>query len=179
MANIQNIQPGNQFYLRLLNPFDPVMWDFSIFTSDPIIIPEVEYPDYDIDDFLKVNAVEFIGYVEPGKTLHPLYKAFEKVATSLVNYEILGEDEELWKHLVSMWIAHNLEMAMARMKNQADEVSLTPEKAEEKKITYKCTEMEGSEFMVTKYGFAFWSIYKHFAKFRFWGVYTPRGLDNK
>ena len=174
-----NVHPSNQFYLRLINPYDPVMWDFSIFTTAPTPIPEVEYPDYDITDFLNTDAVEFQGYIEEGMTLHPLYKAFEKVATSLVNYEILGEDEGLWKHLVSMWIAHNLEMAMARMKNQADEISLTPEKHEDKKITYKCSEMEGSEFMVTKYGFTFWTIYEKFAKFRFWGVYTPRGLDNK
>lgn len=177
--DFKNIQPSNQFFLRLINPYDPVMWNFSIFTTHPTPIPEVEYPDYYIEDFLKTHAVEFQGYIEEGMTLNPLYKVFEKIATSLVNYVLLGEDEDLWKHLVSLWIAHNLEMAMARMKNQADEISLTPEKSEDKKITYNCGELEGSDLMVTKYGFAFWSVYKPFLKFRFFGVYTPRGLDDK
>jgi hypothetical protein len=169
--------PGNQFFLRIINPYDPIMWDFTIFLPPEAPPEPIEKPEYSIDDFLKTDAVEFLGYVEPGKTLNPLFEAFKSIAISMVNYELVGQDDSLWKHLVSLYIAHNMEMAMARLKNQADEISLTPEKDKEKKIEYSCGNIEGSEFMATKYGFAFWTIYRHYLKFRFWGVYTPRGYN--
>ena len=172
-----NTHPGNQFYLRLINPYDPVMWNFSIFFEPPEPLPEIEYPEYTIEDFLKTDAIEFLGYVESGKTLNPLFGAFKEIATSLVNYELVGQDDNIWKRLVSLYIAHNLEMAMARMKNQADEISLTPEKSSDKKIEYKCGTLEGDDLRVTKYGYAFWSLYKPYLRFRFFGVYTPRGYN--
>jgi len=167
----------NQFYLRLINPYDPVMWDFELLLQPETPIKEVEYPDYTIDDFVNVHGVEFLGYVEPGKTLNPLFEAIKGFATKMVNYELVGEDEDTWKHLVSLYIGHHLEMAMARLKNQADEIALTPEKPKEKRITYTFGEHEKTEYEQTKYGFAFWSLYKNYLKFRFWGVYTPRGYN--
>jgi hypothetical protein len=176
VSPIFNTTP-NQFFLRIINPYDPVMWDFQLVFQPDTPIKEVEYPDYTIDDFVKTNAVEFLGYIEEGKTLNPLFNVLTEIATSVVNYEILGEDDATWKHLVSLYIAHHLEMAMARLKNQADEISMTPEKAKDKKISYTFGEHIGTEYEQTKYGFAFWSMYKNFLRFRFWGVYTPRGYN--
>ena len=176
VSPIFNTTP-NQFFLRILNPFDPIMLDFQLVFQPDTPIEEVEYPDYDIDDFLKTNAVEFLGYVEEGKTLHPLFNVFKEIGTSVVNYELLGQDDATWKHLVSLYIGHHLEMSIARLKNQADEISLTPEKPKDKKISYTFGEHLAAEYEQTKYGFAFWSMYKNFLKFRFWGVYTPRGYN--
>ena len=167
----------NQFYLRIINPYDPVMWDFELLLQPDTPIEEVEYPDNILKTFIRTAAVESLGYVEPCKWLHPLFNAFVNIATKTVNYELLGQDDDLWKHLVSLYIGHHLEMAMARMKNQADEVALTPEKPKDKRITYSFGEHQYAEYEQTKYGFAFWSIYKNFLKFRFWGVYTPRGYN--
>lgn len=170
-----DLYPGNAFYLRLINPYDPIMWDFYGIAPEVDEPEEIVPPDYTIDDFLKVHAVEFLGYIEEGKTLNGLFEAFKLIATRTVSYELVGQDDELWKHLVSLYIAHHLEMAMGRMKNQADEISLSPEKPKEKKIEYKFNPTTEENFDVTKYGFAFWQVYKNYARFRHWGVYMPRG----
>lgn len=168
-------------YLRFLNPFDTMFWvDFDLLYPQP---GEDEWretkPDYSIDDFRKTFAVEFQGYIEDGMTLNPLYLAFENIATDMVSYKLVGENDNTWKLLVSMYIAHNLELAMARLKNQADEISLTPEKPKDKKITYKLERPESmiEQLQQTKYGFAFWTIYSPYAKFRYFGIYTNRGLE--
>ncbi len=169
---------ANQFYLRLLNPYDPVYWAYEVklpSEAAPIIVK----PDYEIEHFLDVFAVEFLGYIEEGQTLHELWEVFKRIAVSLVDYEILGEDEDLWRYLVSLYIAHNMEMSMARMKNQADEISLTPEKPKEKKIVYTVSDPNSvSEALLqTKYGFAFWSAYKPYLNWVFKGIYTPGGYN--
>lgn len=170
----------NVDYLRFLNPFDTMFWvDFDIFFPEPGE-PDVEdKPEYNYDDFVKVFAVEFLGYIEEGKTLHPLFLAFKNIAVNLISFELVGEDEDLWKLLVSLYIGHQMEMAMARLKNQADEVSLTPEKPKEKKIVYEVERPESipEQLQSTKYGFAFWQTYSPYLKFRFWGLYTNRGFN--
>ena len=169
----------NYEYLRFLNPFDTMFWvDFDIFfpgEGDPDV---EEKPEYSEDDFLKTYASEFLGYIEQGKTLHPLFLAFKSISINLVSYELVGKDENLWKLLVSLYIAHQMELAMARLKNQADEVSLTPEKPKDKKITYSIESPNlPNQLQSTKYGMAFWQSYSPYLKFRFFGLYTNRGFN--
>lgn len=170
-----DLYPGNAFYLRLINPYDPIMWDFYGLAELEDPEAEIVPPEYTLEDFTEIHAIEFNGYVEEGKTLNGLFEVFRLIATRTVSYELLGEDDELWKHLVSLYIAHHLEMAMGRMKNQADEIALAPEKPKEKKIEYKFKGVNNQDLDTTKYGFAFWQVYKQYARFRHWGVYMPRG----
>lgn len=168
--------PRNYDYVRVLNPFDPVMWGFDIrIPKEPE--EDEEKPEFTMEDFAPINAPEFEGFIEEGKSLNPLYKAFEAIATDMVSFKLIGENESLWKFLVSMYIGHHLEMAMARFKNQADEISLAPEKDKEKKIEYKVDypKYEQQNFQQTKNGFVFWTTYKPYIKFRYFGVYTNRG----
>lgn len=172
---------ANQEYMRVLNPFDPTMWGFHMYY--PIQEEEfenVEKPEYDIDtDFLEKHGMELDGLANDSlSTLRPLLDAFSRIAKSIISYRVVGYDKEFWKYLVSMHTAHNMEMAIARLKNQADEMSMSPEKPKEKKIEYKIEypKYELQRFQQTKYGFAFWTAYEPFLKFRFFGVYTNEGL---
>ncbi len=177
--HIETKAHANMEYIRVLNPFDPIMWGFDLRWFPPTEKEPEDKPEFTIDDFSPKRAPQFEGFIEEGQSLHPLYKAFEKIAVHMISYELVGKDEELWKFLVSMYIGHHLEMAMARFKNQADEISLAPEKDKEKKIEYQVDypKYETQLFQQTKHGFAFWQIYKNFAKFRFFGVYTNRGFE--
>ena len=173
--NIKNYE-----YLRFLNPFDTMFWvDFDILFPEPSEPEGEEKPDFDYDDFVKIYGVEFLGYIEPGKTLHPLFLAFKSIAINLVSFDLVGQDEELWKLLVSLHIGHNMEMAMSRLKNQADEISMTPEKPKEKKLEYNIERPESmsEQFQKTKYGMAFWQSYYPYLRFRHWGLYTNRGFN--
>jgi|GEM_PF-3769404 len=166
----------NYEYFRFLNPFDPMFWiDFDLeYEKDEY---KEDKPEYTYDDFVDVFGVEFWGYIEEGNTLHPLWKAFRHISVDLISYDLVGKDEDLWKFLVSMYLGHQLELAMARLKNTADEISLTPEKPSDKKITYKISNPQSipEQLQVTKYGFIFWQTYSPYLKFRHFGIYTNRG----
>ena len=173
----------NQFYLRIINPYDPIMYlGMDVFYPLPEVEPDIPPPEFTKADFIKEFGHEFYELIsdaeidEPHKTLDPMFGAFLKIGKSMVDFDILGHDEELWKYLVSMFTGHHLQMAISRLKNQADEISLTPEKSDDKKINYKINKIEQeSGYESTMYGYAFWHTYKPFLKFVHWGVYKAEG----
>lgn len=165
---------GNSFYLRLINPYDPIMWDIDLVFPIYEAPEPIEPPEFTYEDFM-THCKEFYGFIEEHKTLYGLYNALVHVARGIVSYKQLGQDDYMWKYLVSMYVAHHMEMAMARLKNQADEISMTPEKPKEKKIEYHFDKQKDKEyFSKTKYGFAFWSTYEPYLKWRLLGSYTSR-----
>ena len=167
----------NQYYLRLINPYDPVMHlGFEFYLPRDIPDPP-EPPEYTIEEFVNSYGQEFYNLVEDGRTLNPIINGFIMIARKMIDWELLNEDEPMYKYLVSMFVGHHLEMALGRMKNQGDEISLTPEKPKEKKIEYKINKLEQeSTYEATKYGFAFWQVYKPYLRFRHFGVYQPRNF---
>ena len=174
------LQPNHE-YLRFLNPFDSMFWVHfeMIEPEDPVLEEEEEKPEFTMDDFLKTFNHEFLYLIEEGKTLNPLYNVFKQIATELVSFRAVGKSENTWKLLVSLYIAHHLQMALGRMKNQADEISLTPEKSKDKKIKFELGSTNPSSvehFWNTNYGVAFWTTYYPYIRRRFWGIYTSRGL---
>lgn len=165
----------NIVYIEFLNPYSPFMNMFLVEIPEP---PEPEpKPDYTINDFLALTR-EFEGYIGEGATLQPLFNVYKKIAVDMVNFQTVGEDEETWKMLVSLYIGHHMQMAMGRLKNQADEISLTPEKAKDKKITYRIDNInnEWQSMTVTNYGVAFYQLYMPYARNMFRGIVTNRGF---
>jgi hypothetical protein len=172
------IKPQNLFYIRFLNPYDPIHWIYyTIKFKDDYELPIVEKPSYTTADFLK-HAREFEPYLGEGMSLNPVFEAFKMIATSTVLYND-GQrkyvSDEQWRYMVSMYIGHLMEQTMSRLKNQADEISLTPEKPKEKKLEYSFGMTQNAQWEQTKYGFAFWTMYKPIARFRFFGLAKKRG----
>lgn len=165
----------NYYYVNLLNPYSNEMNMFYVELPEP---PEpAPSPEFTLDDFLK-HSREFEGYIGEGKTLNHLFEVFVILGRNMINYKLIGEDETTFKLLVSLFVGHHMQMAMGRLKNQADEISLTPEKNPDKKISY-AVNMPSNELdalQKTNYGVAFWSLYMPYMRNRFRGIATNRGF---
>lgn len=164
----------NQALFELVNPFSDMSL-FAIQITYPVLptIDETEFdenPTFEVSDFL-VWAKAFKEHlVETDSFLYPMFDGMKQIATNVVHYALI-KDEHQWRQLVSLYIAHYLEVLITAMKDEGNHVSLNEySKEKDNHLEMAVGNMTFEEFKSTIYGRMFWHLYKPFGQFAFWGV---------
>lgn len=164
----------NQALFELVNPFSDMSL-FAIQITYPVLptIDETEFdenPTFEVSDFL-VWAKAFKEHlVETDSFLYPMFDGMKQIAINVVHYALI-KDEHQWRQLVSLYIAHYLEVLITAMKDEGNHVSLNEySKEKDNHLEMAVGNMTFEEFKSTIYGRMFWHLYKPFGQFAFWGV---------
>lgn len=164
----------NQALFELVNPFSDMSL-FAIQITYPVLptIDETEFdenPTFEVSDFL-VWAKAFKEHlVETDSFLYPMFDGMKQIATNVVHYALI-KDEHQWRQLVSLYIAHYLEVLITAMKDEGNHVSLNEySKEKDNHLEMAVGNITFEEFKSTIYGRMFWHLYKPFGQFAFWGV---------
>lgn len=171
---VQYGQSANEMFLELFNPFS-YMSTLAVQIVSPLLPSYDEElgdePDYELSDFL-VWAKPFEQYLEEGENsfLYPLFYALTILAKLRVRWVSIG-NEHIWKQLVSLYIAHYLELHLQILKDEANRLSLNPyDKDKDYKYTMEVGGQVFEDFKTTHYGRMFWFIYQPFGRYSVWGV---------
>lgn len=170
----------NQFSGTYLNPYS-VGSQMAITIEFPVL-PDInsetdwdDIPNYELEDFTSVIGRSFKPYLEDENSF--LYVAFELYRALALNDIQYGnvKDEENWKRLVSLYIAHYLQIHMQDLKDMANERTLNPTDKELEYSVDKLAFMSKNEFYRTPFGVQFWNRYKVIGSWVFTGHRTQRG----
>lgn len=165
---------ANEMFLELLNPFS-----YSSTLAIQIVSPLFptyddtlgDEPEYGLDDFL-VWGKAFEEYLSEGEDsfLYPLFYALTILAKLRVRWTIIGE-ENIWKQMVSLYIAHYLELNIDLLKDEANRISLNAyEKDKDHKFEMEVGGKVFEDFKTTKYGRIFWFLWSPYGRMQIWGV---------
>jgi hypothetical protein len=127
-------------------------------------------PDYDLDDFL-VWGKAFAEYLNEGtdSSLYPLFYALTILAKLRVRWTLVGQ-EDIWKQMISLYIAHYLELNIDLLKDEANRVSMNAyEKDKDHKFEMEVGGQVFEDFKTTKYGKIFWFLWKPYGQMNIWG----------
>lgn len=168
-------QSSNELYLDLFNPFG-YMQNLAVQIVSPLF-PTYEdsledEPEYDLEDFL-VWGKAFEEYLNDGEDsfLYPLFYALTILAKLRVRWDMVGE-EAIWKQMISLYIAHYLELHIDLLKDEANRISLNAyEKDKDHKYEMEVGGQVYDDFKSTKYGRIFYMIAKPYLQFQHWGVH--------
>lgn len=164
----------NELYLDLVNPFS-YMSTLAVEIVSPLfesLEDELgDQPEFTMDDFL-VWGKAFEPFLEDGtdSALYPLYYALSELAKVRVRWLLIGE-EKIWKQLISLYVAHYLELHLAILKDEANRLSMNPyEKDKDYKYTMEVGGQTFEDFKETRYGRMFFFIYAPYGRMEHWGV---------
>jgi len=180
---------ANQLGLHLLNLYD--VYNYQKVT---ISIEQPVFPDYE-EDYRGLNMTEeqynhatkydenmfTMSWGMPFKEfldskdgiIYPMFLDLVHEAKQYIRFEWCGGDIFKWKKLISLYIAHHLEMFFEVLKDMENDRSLNVrinDEQEHKKIVIGQEVMK--KYDVTVYGRLFWQEYRPIAKYRnpIWGV---------
>jgi hypothetical protein len=171
----------NQFHLEFLNPFS-VGSLMSVTINYPVLDDvddsQSEYdtpPSYTLKDFYVVGSA-FQPFLEDEENSF-LFKAFEMYRYLALNDILYGNvrDEVKWRYLVSLYIAHRLEIHIEDLKDDANRKSLNGEVTEKVYSVDRLSVYTKNEFYMTSYGIRFWNTYEPIGKWVFKGHRSQRG----
>jgi len=170
----------NQFSGTYLNPYS-VGSTMSITINFPLLsdISEEEdwedTPDYELSDFYSVIGYPFKEFLDDENSF--LYSAFELYRTLAINDIQYGnvKDENNWKRLLSLYIAHYLEIHLEDLKDISNKRTLSKETNELEYSVEKLSLITKNEFYRTSYGIQFWNRYSVIGSWVFKGHRTQRG----
>lgn len=175
----------NEFYTSeglnslMLNIIDPLGYfsNFVVKIESPVFpsvpVDEEEQPEYLLSDFL-LWCRPLKEYLDDGEdsAFYPLFLALSELAKERLRFSIV-KNGVIWKRMISMYIAHYMELTIKSWKDEANRLSLNPYQ-KEKDYTYELvlgnTVLE--EFKTTSWGRQFWHEYKPYGVFAdgIWGV---------
>lgn len=164
----------NQALFEIVNPFSNMSL-YAIQIIYPVLptIDGTEYdenPTFEVSDFL-VWAKAFKEHLEEEDSfLYPMFNGVKQIATSVIHYGLI-RNEHQWRQLVSLYMAHYLEILITAMKDEGNHVSLNAyNKDKDNHLEMAIGNITFEEFKSTIYGRMFWHLYQSFGKFAFWGV---------
>lgn len=165
----------NNIMLQLLNPLG-VMSNYIVTIESPIFpaIPPVveDEPEYTMADFL-LWCRPMKEYLEDEESsFYPLFLALSEIAKLRLRWGIV-ESGPIWKRLLSLYVAHYMELTIQSWKDEANRMSLN---GYDKDKDYKYELVLGNtvleEFKTTSWGRQFWHEYKPYGVYAqgIWGV---------
>jgi len=179
----------NQLFLNLLNPYHhfslskvtidvqaPVFNSFGIMEDDfkGSGLSKEQYENvtyYDTNVFTQSWGMAWKEFLEEQNSiLYPMFLDLVNEAKAYIRYSLI-KDEFKWKKLVSLYIAHHLELFMEILKDALNDRSANArvvDERENRKITIENKVLK--DYETTLYGRLFWSEYKPLGKRLIWGV---------
>lgn len=164
----------NTLMLDVINPFG-YFYNFAVTIEAPTfpsLDPDIEEePNFELSDFL-LWCLPMREYLEDGEssTFYPLYQALLVLAKTRVRWLLIYE-EVIWKRLVSLYIAHYLEININAMKDEANRMSLNGyEKDKDYKYEFEVGGEVFKDLQTTLWGRQFYFEFKPYAKFEHWGI---------
>lgn len=167
----------NELFIDIINPYG-FMTNFAVqviaptYPSIPTVDPEE--PAYALSDFL-IWARPFKEYLNEGtdSAFYPLWLVMLELGKTKVRWSVVQE-ATIWKRLLSLYIAHYMELTLQTWKDESNKNSLNPEDADKKvKVELVVNDLVANEYMKTIYGQMFWHEYKEFGRFAdgIWGLH--------
>ena len=162
----------------LLNIIDPLGYfaNFVVTIESPVFpsvsTVEEEQPDYLLSDFLLWCRPLKEYLKDEESSFYPLFIALSELAKERIRFTNV-KSGTIWKRLVSMYVAHYMELTIQSWKDEANRLSLNPY---DKEKDYKYDMVLGNtvfeEFKTTSWGRQFWHEYKPYGVFAdgVWGV---------
>lgn len=180
----------NQLYLNLLNPYHHFSWskvyvdvEWPVFDDTSIIesdykgsgLTKEEYENatyFDLNTFIESYGLTFKEYLESEDSiLYPFFLDLVNEAKAIIRFSWFGVR---WKRLVSLYIAHQLELFLETIKDVGLNRSLNSasivDNGNEGSVKVKKEELHA--FDRTVYGVIFWREYEPTARKMspIWGV---------
>lgn len=179
----------NQLFLNLLNPYHHFSWskvtvnvEWPVFDSFGIEendyrgsgLTREQYDNmtyYDENIFTLSWGLPFKEFLDSKDSIiYPMFIDLVNEAKAYIRYSIF-KDQHKWRKLVSLYIAHHLELFMEIIKDVHNDRSMNvrvTDEQEHRKITIGQEVMKNYD--TTVYGRLFWQEYKPLAKYVIWGV---------
>ena len=162
----------------MLNIIDPLGYfaNFIVTIESPVFpsIPseEEEQPDYELSDFLLWCRPLKEYLQDEESSFYPLFLALSEIAKLRLRFSTV-KNGVIWKRMISLYIAHYMELTIQSWKDEANRLSLNPYQ-KEKDYTYEMVigNTVLDEFKTTHWGRQFWHEYKPYGVFAdgIWGV---------
>lgn len=163
----------NTIMLDVINPLG-VLANYQVTINYPL------FPSYseDIPDEPTFELSHFLVWARPLKeflsetdsSLYPLYVNLVTLAKKRVRWTLI-QDTDMWRQLVSLYVAHYMQEFILAMKDEANRMSLNPyEKDKDYHYEMVLANTVYDEFKTTMYGRLFWHIGKPFFQFEIWGT---------
>ena len=175
------IDSFNQYTLSAFNPYG--LYHYTVTIVSPVF-PEgqsslIETPEITVNDFLLwCGNFRDIKQIGTDHFMYQLLVQMIKIAKTYIDVNLIGDDDNYaqYKRVVSYYVAHYLELHYQALKDEKDADTFSPETAEKEK-TVKIDTPTGSkrDFMTTRYGAMFWTIYGGIARFGFQTDYPTWG----
>lgn len=170
--------------LNFLNPYHPLTT--MVVTIEYPVLPSVkekekEAPIIEVQEVIDYLP-EYREFFEEETELYHLFRVLLRVATHMVSFEIVG-DEEIYRYLVALYAGHLFEMHLRDLKDEANRASMN-EEVKEKNYHIDSLEQIGTpslkkELFGTVKGIRFYNIFAPMAINHFRGVIINGKLKNR
>jgi hypothetical protein len=167
--------------INLLNPYSIHNHSAVIFAQfgDEPIIYIGENPEFTVDDFFTYMPHMDTEYMDSGGQLRKLFSAYKDIANNEVHYTWFFDR---WKFMMSLFIAHYMQITINWLKNVDNEMNITTTKeyvsnnnlkgGKELTVTIKRpSDAEMGQWAYTQYGRMYYDEYRKYAKYYVIGVY--------
>lgn len=163
------------YSLNFLNPFHPMV-TMAVTIEYPLLpLPQPNdepQPEYTINDYYAIGFAHK-PFLEDGENgiFWFTFDFLKQLAINNISYKNL--DTITWKFLVSLYIAHYMEMFIRDFKDEANKSSTEPELVEKDYHMKNLDKVGDNEFRATSYGLRFWHKYEAI------GSWTLKGTNYK
>jgi hypothetical protein len=167
--------------ISLLNPYSIYNQNAIIhtyYTQDTVMSIGTN-PEYSVEDFFAYIPHMDNEYMDDGGQLRRLFDNYKTIADQEVHYSWF---DTRWKFMMSLFIAHYMQITINWLKNVDNEMSITTTKqyasqgnlvgGKEMTVTIKRpSDAEMGQWAYTQYGRMYYDEYKKYAKIYLIGIY--------
>lgn len=184
--NSHNVYEPYQSYVRtFLNPYSPMsrfvitihypkIPNYNDEEDNKVVIPEIS-----INDFLAIMP-QFKEELDGYSNIYFMYEFYLELAKETIDYHIIGKPQ-IYKYIVMLYTAHNLEMNIRAFKDEANKVSLNNEVSDKDYYVNDMAKLiekgDANGFNLSYYGNKFLEYYSKYISWNIRGGLSRRRLS--